>query len=106
MLQNMNYYHNAGQSVMEKMEKLLPVLQERAGKDVEMVQEFMKMLQLASSFRERAQDCAVDAAPYLHAKLSAVAISTDTEGAVIKAITESMAPKDAAAAYQTVLMPR
>lgn len=101
MLQNMNYYHSKGQAVVEKVGNLLAAAQGKLDGDI--IQQLTELMKLALSYRDRAQSCAVDAAPYIHPKLSAIAFSGNPDDELTKAITESMAPKEAAAAYIAVL---
>lgn len=100
MLHNMRNFHEKGVAVVEQMFELLPKLQ--ASGDVDLVREFMKMLNLASNFQMNAEECARDAAPYIHPRLASVEFKPKHDTPV-ETIRKLMTPKDAARAYLTVM---
>jgi hypothetical protein len=70
MLQNMEFAHNKGQEVLEKI--MLSNLTEADGSPVDVLKALM-------NFRGMAQECAKDAAPYVHPKLAAIEHSSDPD---------------------------
>lgn len=70
MLDNMRYYHGQAQETLIRIVAGI-------GKDdaTELLEEF----KLNLSYRMKAQECAVDVAPYLHSKLSNVTVKGDEE---------------------------
>jgi hypothetical protein len=69
MLQNMEFAHNKGQEVLEKITNGLT---EADGSPVDVLKELLR-------FRGMAQECAKDAAPYVHPKLAAIEHSSDPD---------------------------
>lgn len=70
MLDNMRFYH-------EKADVLLTAIVagvKGEGKKKVPPMELLEMMKEIGSFREKAQGCAVDAAPYCHPKLSATTV--------------------------------
>lgn len=71
MLDNMRYFHGEAQSLLTKV---------LAGIDEdEAAEELIEAIKALGSFRMKAQECAVDVAPYLHPKLSNVTVKGDEE---------------------------
>lgn len=69
MLDNMNFWDRNAESLLERLTKdIMPRAQELG--DVALIKELVTVLDKVGDFRERAQGCAVDAAPYIHPRLA------------------------------------
>ncbi|MBR1238473.1 hypothetical protein [Bradyrhizobium sp. AUGA SZCCT0182] len=68
MLQNMRFYHSEAETILAELLKGLA----EHNKTPEQLISAMKEL---GAFKEKAQRCAVDAAPFLHPHLSAVSVN-------------------------------
>lgn len=100
MLNNMRFYHGeAGKIAMELAAKIQFLKDEEVVEDVaEAIDATTKLLQTLMNTRMSAQQCAVEAAPYCHSRLTAVAFSGELKHQV-KVIESSMTPTEAAEAY-------
>jgi hypothetical protein len=72
MLKNMRFYD-------EKAESMLAVVESKLGDKKVVAAEILALLQEMSNYRMSAQKCACDAAPFVHPKLSAIAVKVDDE---------------------------
>jgi len=97
MMDNLLFWHRAAKSLGEQLEQLM--LEGISEEDREKV---MKLLKNFLAARENSQRCAVEAAPYVHPKLSSIAFKGDLNG-VITHITADMTPAEAQAAYEATL---
>lgn len=75
MLDNMRYYHGQAQELLMKI--LADV--DQGSLDQEEAVELVEAFKMLGSFRMKSQACAVDAAPFLHAKLSNVTVKGDED---------------------------
>lgn len=69
MLNNMRFYHNEAQGILAQILAAVKA----GGKKLGL--EHLELLGKLYNTRNEAQKCAVDAAPYVHARLSAIAVS-------------------------------
>lgn len=110
MLENMWFWRNQAENLhailMERIGELHPVdgvvtaddrakIQEKWQKTLEQVQEIGQHFLEA---RKNSQQCAVDAAPYVNAKIAATKLKGATDAAA-KLIEKQTSPQDAMAAY-------
>jgi hypothetical protein len=95
MLENMRFFHAEAEQLLARITSGL----DRGEPSGDLLQLLAKL----RHFRLEAQRCAVDAAPYLHPRLSAVAVAGDGERAPIRTITDDMTVEEAAAAYAETL---
>lgn len=77
MLANMRWWYGQAQGAQHRIKKLLAEV--AIDPDAENVKELCESIALLDKWREKAQDAAVDAAPYMHPKLGAVVIKGDAE---------------------------
>lgn len=96
MMGNMVFWHRQADKLTEK---LMEFMQRANPEDPDTINQFNELVKRMLSCRSEAQACAVDAAPYCHPRLAAVAISTDPDSPVSQAITSKIPPKEAADAY-------
>lgn len=75
MLENMRYFHGQAQELLQKI--IVNVDTDKLEEDDR--QALLESMKSLGSFRKHAQECAVDAAPYLHAKLSNVTVQGDKD---------------------------
>lgn len=94
MLKNMRFYD-------EKAEALLSTLEERIIDKKTAPLELVQLLQEMSGFRMSAQKCACDAAPFVHPKLSAIAVKVDDRP--MQAKPEDQMSKDELSQYYNQL---
>ena len=97
MVENMLFWQRTSKLLAEKIMELGKTLQ-----DGDERTEFLKLLQKFLHAREQAQACAVDAAPYYHAKLASISIKGDVN-ATVKHVLGTMSPREAMEAYETML---
>ena len=72
MLRNMRFYD-------EKAEAMLGVIESKLGDQKSVPAELLELLREMSTYRMSAQKCAVDAAPFVHPKLSAIEYKNTTD---------------------------
>lgn len=76
MIENMLFWHRHSKHI----ETLLAdIAAQKTLKDEDKIAELQKMLRQFLSARENAQKCAVDAAPYMHARLQNVTVQEDPD---------------------------
>jgi hypothetical protein len=68
MLENMRFYHSEAEAILAELRKGL-------AEHNKTPEELISAMKELGSFKDKAQKCAVDAAPYLHPHLSAVSVS-------------------------------
>ena len=106
MLHNMKYYHDRAADLDAKLEEVATLMTPQAlaagGAEVLNVLHLIKDI---GEFRMKAQECAVDAAIYVHPRLAALAIkvSSGDSKKPLPEITKAMAPQLAADAYAQLL---
>jgi hypothetical protein len=83
MLENVRFFHAEAEALLAR---ITSGLDERS----ESSEEFLQLLSKMVSFRSEAQRCVVDCAPYLHPRLSSVAVAGDEDGGPIRAITSEI----------------
>lgn len=74
MLKNMLYWHQYADSWAKELESMVVKLEEP-----EDIKAAMQLLNRMLAAREQAQKCAVDAAPYVHARIAAMVPMDDTD---------------------------
>jgi hypothetical protein len=94
MLDNMRFYH-------ERANEILANILAGVGKRPSL--EMIEALKSLCSFRSQAQDAASDAAPYMHPRLTAIAVKAVVDHN-IKAVTGEMTPQQASEAYASTLL--
>lgn len=78
MLGNMRYYHERAEDFDKKLEEVATLLTpQQIAAGGESVMEVLKLVNQIGQFRMKAQECAVDAAPYIHPRLTAIAMKLD-----------------------------
>lgn len=97
MLRNMRFYDEKAESAMKWVEEKM-----QAKKTTPL--EVLELLKEMSEYRMQAQKCAVDCAPFVHPKLSAIAVKVDNEP--IKAKEEGSMTPDELADYYNKLRSR
>lgn len=100
MLGNMAFWYRRSESITSRFEKVLDAADfsdrdERANA--------LRMLGELMECREKAQDCAVQAAPYVHPRLASMTIKGDENNPIPVKIRTEMNPKEAAEAYAATL---
>lgn len=106
MLDNMKYYHDRANDFDAKLSEVAEIMtpQQIAAGGEEVI-ELLKLVAKIGEFRMKAQECAVDAAPYVHPRLAAMAVkvSTGDSKKPPPEITKQMTPQLAADAYAQLL---
>lgn len=78
MLGNMRYFWERADGFEKKLEEVAKIMTpEQIAKGGEEVMNLLTLIKDIGSFRSKAQECAVDAAPYVHPRLTAVAVKID-----------------------------
>lgn len=95
MINNMAFWFGQAEKLSKKIETQIETADLTDPKQIEDLTNAVKRL---VSYREFAQKCAVDAAPYRHPRLAAIEFSGFPEGPTTP-IDEKMKPKEAADAY-------
>lgn len=106
MLGNMRFYHARAESFTQKLEEMSEKLTpEQLAAGGEKLMEALKLIQKIGDWRMKAQNCAADAAPYVHPRLTAVAVKLDRGDSKrpMLDITPDMSPKVAAEVYARML---
>lgn len=102
MLKNMRYYDERAEDFDKKLSEVAVLMTPQViAAGGEKVMDLLRLVQKIGEFRMKAQACAVDAAPYAHPRLAAMAIKV-TSGDSKKPpaeITRAMTPQLAADAY-------
>lgn len=76
MFDNMNFWRKSAESVTRRIEEFLDAVTAEGGFTPESLDEINKLLRKLVEFRDKAQGCAVDAAPYVHPRLTALAVKS------------------------------
>lgn len=97
MLRNMLWWHQKAEEMTEQLQLLI------VGEDEGTRDEALSALRNMLHAREQSQRCAVDLAPYVHARLASVTIKGDSNHPIPVEITKDMDPKKAAEAYAATL---
>ncbi|MBR1151557.1 hypothetical protein [Bradyrhizobium sp. JYMT SZCCT0428] len=92
MLQNMRFYHSEAETILAD---LLKDLAEHSKTPEELISAMKEL----GSFKEKAQKCAVDAAPFLHPHLSAVSVNANIKVNRNLLIEDGMAVDQAASLF-------
>lgn len=85
LITNMRFYHNRAEKILQRVEialsRMVPVDADgevvdaaENGDDAKSPAELLDMLKELYGYKELAEKCAVDAAPYVHPRLAAVAV--------------------------------
>jgi hypothetical protein len=107
MAENLRFWYDVSTSLTDKIEKALASLTpEDVREEPELLRQLNNNLKNMLIARERAQECAVDMAPYRHPRLANIEVterfrSEDEDG--VPRITHTMDPKAAAKAYEESL---
>jgi hypothetical protein len=104
MHENMLFWWKAATSLGERLNEIILGAEDdpETALDPEARAEAVKVLANFLAARDRAQACAVDAAPYCHPRLQAIQLKGKIEGEV-RAILGPMTPQQAAEAYQEMI---
>lgn len=106
MTDNMKYYHDRAADFDKKLAEVADSMTvEQIAQGGEKVMTVLKLISKIGEFRLKAQECAVDAAPYVHPRLAAMAIkvSVGDSRKPPPEITRAMSPQLAADAYAELL---
>jgi len=106
MLGNMRYYHERAEDFDKKLEAVATSMTpEQIAAGGEEVLNVLKLVAKIGEFRMKAQTCAVDAAPYVHPRLTAIAVKVDNGDSKkpLISISEQKTPQMAAEAYAQML---
>lgn len=107
MLGNMRYYHDRAESVELNLELVAQsITPEKLKSGDAKVLELLRLVKEVGDFRMQAQTCAVDAAPYVHPRLAALAVkisSGDSKKPSLE-LTKQLTPQLAAEAYAQMLL--
>lgn len=107
MFDNMHFYHGAAMSLTARLAELAGTI---SGEDIAAanpnIKEFYKIVDQVGAFRDKAQDCAVDLAPYVHPRLANVHVSHEPEAKTAEAVDALTSPKQAAERYAALLKPQ
>lgn len=105
--ENMRFWYDAAANLTRKIEEFLEEISpEMVTQNPHLLEEFNRTLKNMLFAREKAQQCAVDMAPYRHPRLAlidATAKFTDEHEPDVPRITKQMTAKEAAAAYEASL---
>ena len=94
MTRNMRFWFENGEALTKRLHELAVDVQ-----DADMLKELFGLILKMGQFREKAEACAVDAAPYMHPRLAALTVRGDKENPLVHQIEMSMTPKEAAEEY-------
>lgn len=83
MLENMRWWHKEAVKVNKQMRELLEVASTTIEPDAASVAKLTDTVKLLDRFRDNAQSCAVDAAPYIHHKLGSMVVKGDADNPLI-----------------------
>lgn len=103
MLRNMRYYDECAEAITEKLAQAAEMMTPEAiAKGGAEILEVLKLINKMGDFRMKAQECAVDAAPYIHPRLASIDFTPehDTPSEIINKLTT---PKEAASTYGALL---
>jgi len=105
MAKNMTFWFHEAEKIGKELQKLIVDIE-----DPEDRREFIAMVNRFMDFRQRAQECAVDAAPYVHPRFAAIEfMNEDSIDAHRKALEEASAAgksvKEMAEGYAGLVSP-
>jgi len=101
MIDNMVYFTEKGEETVRKFEdEILPRAQQIG--DAALIREVNMTINRLWDWREKAQNCAVDAAPYIHPRLANVQFREQSSEDTPK-ISGKMTPKEAAEIYSEMI---
>lgn len=72
MIGNMRFWDAESDRLLNKLENFATLVANGVITEPEQIKEGMKLLRLMLNARDKAQECAVDAAPYVHPRLAAI----------------------------------
>lgn len=101
MMKNMRFYAEEAKGILDEIMKVVAEAQGSVP-DEGTLKEINRLLGALNSAKLNAQNCASDAAPYVHAKISSVTLS-GPKGGPIQQILGTMTPAQAAEAYASTL---
>lgn len=100
MFDNMRFWFEGAQNTTVRLQELANSI---SGKELvrgsARVKELFRLLEAISNFREYAQKCAVDLAPYVHSRLASITIDAPKEYPFQKVIEAGMTAREAAQTY-------
>lgn len=101
MLENMRFYHKQAEVIYNEVDWLLAKAK-TDNVDFEQVKELTERIEKMGRYRDKAQGCAVDAAPFIHPKLAAIQVSGQVDSNV-KMLATTMTDQEAIEAYRQAL---
>ena len=112
MIENMLLFHREAKSLTEELEQMVPQLKAMDSKNPEFLQALDQLVKKQEKMflaREKSQKCAVEAAPYVHARLAAIVPAPkpgpndpNAPGSLPKTL-EATSPTEAAVLYQRLI---
>lgn len=101
MLENMRFYHKQAEVIHNEVDALLAKAN-TDNVDFELVQELTERVEKMGRYRDKAQGCAADAAPFMHPKLAAIQVSGQVDSNVTM-LAATMTDQEAIEAYRQAL---
>ena len=101
MLKNMRHYDQAQEAMSAHLTKMLPEVS--AMDNPELFTEFVKLVGKVLAFREKAQECAVDAAPYIHPRFASIQFTPPPADGPMDMVGDAKNLKDAVSYYAQTL---
>lgn len=85
MINNMLFWHVQVESLTAKIEKMFPL--DGSTLTDEERSDFLRVLKAIVGARHESQQCAVDAAPYMHARIQSITVKGDPDKPVLHKLT-------------------
>jgi hypothetical protein len=98
MMENMEFHHRESVRLLQTLRELQVQVD-----NPESVREMCQVIALMQMHRDKAQACAVQAAPYMHPRLASIQVANDPEPAKPVTITDEMDVRQVAEEYRRLL---
>ena len=101
MLNNMDYWVDKADNLTEHVDETLDLLKNAAPEQLaDMLKELNNSMKGMMAARDNAQKCAVEAAPYCHARLASITMEPAPPQPKVAAVKAGLTAKDAAVEYE------
>jgi hypothetical protein len=84
MIRNMRWWANEADMLTERLQSWIQQAREMPVVDPEALQELLKLMNKVGFARDKAQECAISAAPYMHPRLQAIALQASSKDGPVK----------------------
>lgn len=100
MVKNMRWWDDSAEGLLRQLLQMGD--QVASFDDADLLREFFKIIEKVGIYRDKAEECAVDAAPYMHPKLASIVLKGDKDNPIEHTIAGSDL-KQLASIYATSL---